>query len=126
MTFDKDSFSDRCNLLIEHLASDALMSCHAVATDMKCRQGPVLHVAKKKVKTELSRLLDCTNLSFCDVLDCAKLSLDGFDCSLDAAVGVAVSDWALFVHVFDSSVFVPALCLTSMMHGSWSLCRVTF
>ena len=39
-----------------------------------------------------------TNLSFCEVLDCANLPLDGLNCWLNAAV--AVSDWTLFVHDF--------------------------
>ena len=33
-------------------------------------------------------------------LDCPNLPLDGLNCWLNAAVGVAVSHWTLFVHDF--------------------------
>ena len=68
-----DLLSERCNLLIEHLASDALMSCHAVTADMKASLSSHLSVVR-------------------EFFDCANLSLDGLDCSLDAAVGAALSD----------------------------------
>ena len=41
-----------------------------------------------------------TDLSFSVVLDRTDLSLDGLVCSLNAAVGITVSDWAFFVHDF--------------------------
>ena len=41
-----------------------------------------------------------TDLSFCEVLDCASLSWDCLLGSLDASVGVAVSDGAFFVDDF--------------------------
>ena len=47
-----------------------------------------------------------TDLSFSEVLDRTDLSLDGLVCSLDAVVGVAVTDWPLFVHDFSWDVRV--------------------
>ena len=38
--FEEHLLSKRCDLVIEHLASDALMSCHAVTANMERRQGP--------------------------------------------------------------------------------------
>ena len=78
----KDSLSKRCNLLFEHLALNALMSCHA---DMKRRQGPCCtpHKPFQDSAVEADRR---TNLSFCEVLDCTNLSLNGLVRSLDAAV----------------------------------------
>ena len=47
-----------------------------------------------------SRFASTGSLSIRAVLDRTDLSLDGLDGSLNAAVGVAVSDWAFFVHDF--------------------------
>ena len=41
-----------------------------------------------------------TDLSFSAVLDFTDLSLDGEVCSLNAAVGISVSNWAFIVHDF--------------------------
>ena len=44
--------------------------------------------------------ISSTDLSFGAVLDCTDLSLDGLVSLSRAAVGVADSDWAFFVHDF--------------------------
>ena len=56
-----------------------------------------LHVAQASLRLSCHRR---TGLSFCEVLDCANLSLDGLVCSLDASVEVAVSDKTFFADNF--------------------------
>ena len=74
------------------------MSCHGVAADMNTSSRSMLHVAQDVSKTEQSGQIVAPISPSAKSFDCAKLSLDVLDCSLDAAVGVAVSDWALLVH----------------------------
>ena len=66
-----------------------------------------------------------TDLSFGVVLDCTDLYFDGLVGSHDAAVGVA-SPTGLSSYTISFRMCVPALCLTSMLLGSWSLCSITF
>ena len=40
------------------------------------------------------------DLSFCEVLDCSGVPVDGLVCSLDASLAVAVSDWTFFANDF--------------------------
>ena len=61
-------------------------------------------VSKLHVTQATSRLSFRLTDVFCEVLDCTTLSLDCLVSSLDAAVGVAVSDGAFFVDDFDWDV----------------------
>ena len=75
MWLEQDLLTELCDLLIEWFASDLLMSGLTVSANVECRS------------------MGRTNLSFSVVLDCANLLLEGLVPSLNATVGVAVSDW---------------------------------
>ena len=86
---EQDLLTERCDLLIECFAS----------ANVDGRQCPCCMTYQpfqnRAVETNRG-----TNLSFSAVLDCTNLPLDGLVHSLNATVGVAVSDWTFFVHDF--------------------------
>ena len=73
------------------------MSCHTITADVERRQC-LCCMSHNPFQYRAFEADHRTNLSCCEVLDCANLSLSSLDRSLHAAVGVAVSNWALFVH----------------------------
>ena len=89
--FEQELLTKRCDLLLERLASDAL-----VESFRHCRRGMS---SKSTLRDgQATSMLSCQDQSsFGVVLDRTDLSLDGLNGSLNAAIGVAVSDWT-FLH----------------------------
>ena len=99
MWFEQDLLTKRCKLLVEWFPSNALVCCLPVTANVECRQSPCC-MTYKPLQDSAVETNRRTDLSFGVILDRTNLSLHGSDGSLNAAVGVAVSDWAFFVHDF--------------------------
>ena len=117
LCFEEHLFAERGDLLSEWFAADALVRCDPVASDMECRQRPS-RMSHKPLQDRAVEGHRRTDLSFCEILDCTNLSLDCSIGSIDARLGVAVSDKTFFVN--DSGQNVCASFVFDV-RGAWLL-----
>ena len=89
----------------EWLSSSVLVLCRPVASHTERRQCPSC-TPHKSLQNYAVKSFRLTDLSFREVLDCTSLSLDLLVGSLNASIGVAVSDMTFFVD--DVGLDVPA------------------